>query len=300
MKNKIKIKIFFFLFFVFTGCNNPAVEENKVITLKDENGNIKEQIILNKNDTLEVRTYNKGKLYRIYYYKNNKVVRHKRFYQNGKLNNDVYYKNGIGIEEFVYYPTGSIKVIVDYINDISYLATAYYYDTLNCIVGFERKGEHLIPTYNIYFKDNSNEVDTNKSFGYIIKSKDTIMKGSDYNMKLQLLDYDYKVSTFFEIIIGKIKDTSFNIIDTIYWDSGDKKRFDITIPDNFDIGYNYITGVIKNASKDTAGIIHYSEMKFFHDFWVSEDYESKEYSLDPPLPEINKKILFVSVPQAKK
>ncbi len=313
MKNKIKIKIFFFLFFVFIvfiGCNNKEYKVEYYPT-----GEIMNEYVVINNDTIKKIYYDtSGNKIEEYFYEYDNVhpfgltYKYQSYYKDGNFHIVQFLKNFNRIKELQYSRDEKLTELIYFVNNIAYLNTLYHYngDKLYKITLYKRKKDSIFsPMATIKLKNNI--IDTCNSFGYIIMAKDTIKKNTEYytienndtilinqkyNLKIKILNYSFINYSINEIIVGKINDTSFNFVDTLYWERKEDSEFNITIHGDFDIGYNYITGIIKSVSADSSEQVYYGEIRFMHDFWVSGDYESKDVSFDPPLPEINRKILI--------
>jgi len=128
----------------------------------------------------------------------------------------------------------------------------------------------LIQSILVYDKNDS--LIKEKSFGYIIHSKDTIEAGEEFEYTIEFIDGKFGIDSVLHGVFWGTFDTN-GVLDTLnpegYADWSNNFEFTIKYPR---VGYNIITGLLKfGGSKN--GFWYKKDVIFYHDFYVKPKEE---------------------------
>lgn len=245
----ISILLFFLLF-------SYCINNKKKVFYK--NGKIKEQYLLinNKIDGEKIEYYESGKFKSITNWKDSILEgKCKYYYENGKIKENGHYYNGKRIGDWQYFDMNnklSIKRTYVIVQGLSHLNQVFYYDA------------------------NGNIIDKKSNY-YLIKVKhDTIIDGSPYVAKINLIGSILK-NKMIIIFVDYDKDFLFpndlkNIekFDTLETYSGNIS-FETQ---KYIIGKNYLKGIIldyKSFNKNDSIVQNKARIMFFNkEFYVNK------------------------------
>ncbi len=93
--------------------------------------------------------------------------------------------------------------------------------------------------------DNNDNLIIEKSFGYLIHSKDTIEEGEDFEYEIEFINGKFGIDSVLHGVFWGVFDTN-GVLDTINLEgyADWSKKFELTIKKP-KVGYNLITGLLK-------------------------------------------------------